>query len=135
MSTIVQHNIEELKRLRRDVASDFLEVLKKTIIEMDLVSNVSKAINLLDSWEIVDSVDETIVGSLVEWAFNTEYGRLAGSPVPYDSILQWVMKKKDPTLSESEAKRVAYKVAEGIRVNGIKPTRFMKIAIEKFVRR
>lgn len=124
MSNIEEFNANEIARLKNDIGNDLVQLLKKTLKEHD--KNVFGL--AIDSIQYFSEDD--IVGSLLDYIFNIEFGREAGSHVPLEPLKKWAVEKLG--VPEEEAWAIAKKIENKIYDEGIEMTRFAKIALEKF---
>lgn len=121
MSVIEELNERNYKRILLKVAERYKQILIQTIREMDLDSLVPKKLHFIDSIVIIYRGGSVYVGSPLDYSWNIENGRQAGSRVPIQPLKEWCIYKLG--LSEKEAHRVAYAVERKIRSEGIKAKR------------
>ena len=124
MSSIEEFNANEIARLKNDIGNDLVELLKKTLKEHDK-DVFGQAIDSIQYFS-----EDDVVGSLLDYIFNIEYGREAGSHVPLEPLKKWAVEKLG--VPEEEAWAIAKKIENKIYNEGIEMTRFAKITLEKF---
>lgn len=126
MSSIEQNNADELARLKGDIGNDLVALLKKTLKEegKDVFGQAIDSIQYFD--------DDNIVGSILDYVYNIEFGREAGSHVPLEPLKKWAVEKLG--IPEDEAWAVARKIENKIYEEGIDMTRFAKISLDRFGR-
>lgn len=123
MSSIEQDNEKEISRLKGDIAEDLVKELKKTLKE----NNKDVFGQAIDSIQYFEKDD--IVGSLLDYVYNIEFGREAGSHVPIEPLKNWAIEKLG--VSENEAWAIAKSIENKIYSEGIDMTRFVKITLDK----
>lgn len=108
-----------------------LILVKKLKEELDIQDKVFKG-------SAQDSIDyfpeDKTVGSKLDYVYNIEYGRKAGTYVPIQPLVNWVMHKMNIS-DEKHARQIAYVINKNIHDDGIPMTRFAKITLEKLERK
>lgn len=86
--------------------------------------------NLLESFSFIPD-DRTIISDL-QYAYNVEWGRKAGSQrPPREPIIRWMMAKLGK--QRKEAEREARHIVEKIHTDGIEMTRFTRLAVDDYM--
>ena len=124
MSSIEQDNANEITRLKSDIGNDLVKELKKTLKEDDK-DVFGDAVESIEYFK-----DDEIVGSLLDYIYNIEFGREAGSHVPMQPLREWVYVKLG--IVGPEAERIVSAIENKIYKSGIPMTRFAKITLERF---
>ncbi len=109
-----------------DIARDVVAQIQHEIVADDLVYQH----RLFDSWEITkEDNGDIIIGSPLVYAQIMDEGRLPGSMPPVDALFPWVRDKFKDVHSNTEARRVAFAVAQKIAKEGIEPRHYIKRAL------
>ena len=122
--SVEESNENELSRLKSDIGNDLVQLLKKTLKENDK-DVFGAAVESIEYFK-----DDEVVGSLLDYIYNIEFGREAGSHVPIQPIKEWIYVKLG--IFGEEADRMAYAIEKKIYKSGIPMTRFAKISLERF---
>jgi hypothetical protein len=127
------HNQQVLTRLKQRIGEDLAANMRITLIKKDIPAHIDPRDNIYDSinWHI-DQEGNLLVGSDSPHAPYIEWGRDAGEAPPFSPIHEWVRVKLGK--QEPEASQIAWAIVRKISARGVKPTRFMKISLEEFVR-
>lgn len=129
---VEEHNKKTIQAFSQRIGEDLIEEIGKVLDEFGITDTG----DLKSSFEVKrDGEMGVIVGTKLKQAPAIEWGRLAGSMPPIESILEWVMRKKDPSLTPEEAMEVAWRVAKKIEEEGQDATRFVRIAIVRLIAR
>ena len=113
----------DINRLVDDVGEDLVEQLTRTMYEMDKVVFG----RMVQSWDY--HKEDKTVASKRPGIWNVEFGREPGSRVPIEPLRNWLIGRFG--MEPKRASKIAYAVERKIYKNGIKPTRFVKRALEE----
>lgn len=112
---------EVVRKIRDDIANDFLERIRKMMENFG--KNVTGA--AIDAWEHKPGSDT--IGNTDQAMWNIEFGREPGSHVPLEPLAEWAMLKFG--MSEKEAYAAAVSIENHIYEEGIPPTRVIKMVL------
>lgn len=105
----------------KDIAEDMMKRLKTKLKRLD------KVVSGTAEGSIEYDEEQKIVGSTLDYMYNIEFGREAGSHVPLEPLKDWCVQKLH--IPESKAWGAAKQIEKHIYENGIPMTRFWKMVL------
>lgn len=122
--SVEESNKLEMQRLFQDIGNDLKDVIVKTLEEegKEVFGEAIKSVQYF--------ADDNVVGSLLDYMFNIEFGREAGSHVPLQPLHDWAVEKLG--LDDESAWATARRIENKIYSEGIEMTRAWKISLERF---
>jgi hypothetical protein len=126
---VLSDNDYEMTRLKKDVASDFINIVMETLREED----INFTGDLSTSMSLVIIGNDVSVETNNPYAHLVEFGMSPGKSVNYDALHDWVRIKLN--VPDELVDQVTWKIWHKIKEKGIEPTRFWKRSILKLVKR
>lgn len=123
-----QENLAEIHRLSNAVADEINNNIKKVLN----VEDINFTGELSKSFQKRESDGFVVLASDSPYALPVDRGMPKGTVVNFDALLKWVKGKLGIT-DEKEAREVTFKIRNKIISTGIKPTRFIKKAVNMFI--
>lgn len=123
-----EENLAEINRLSNDIADE----LKKNIQTVLSVEDISFTGKLSKSFKKIDDGVFVAIVSDSPYALPVDRGMPKGTVINFDALLNWV-KNKLQISDEAEARDVTFKIRNKIISTGIRPTRFIKKAVNMFI--
>lgn len=126
---ILSENDYEMLRLKKDVASNFINIVMDTLQEED----INFTGDLSTSMSLVISGNDVAVETNNPYAHFVEFGLPPGKSVNFDALSDWVRIKLN--IPDEFVDQVTWKIWHKIKEKGIEPKRFWKRSILKLIKR
>lgn len=112
----------EIIKLKEDLANYIIEKIKSKMKQEGKIDS-GIAAECFDYYE-----NDSVVGTFLDYMYNIEYGRFAGSHVPIKPLAEWAMSKVG--VDEKNAYAFAKYIEHMIYEEGITPSRVVKKVLE-----
>lgn len=125
----IAHNKAEVERLATDISNGLLKNIRDQFVFQD----INFTGDLSASFETIKQEDGFhAVVTKNSYAVPVDVGMPAGTEVNFDALYNWVVGKLGIEEGDT-AREVTFKIRQKILAKGIKPKRYMKKAIKKFI--